>query len=103
MVLSVETTNGATSAPLSVTGPVPLLDAKPSRNPFPPIADYGFLSDCENNCLVSSHGSVEWMCVPRPDSPSVFGAILDRSARPFPVGARTGLRCRRRVVICPAA
>jgi alpha,alpha-trehalase len=86
MVLSVETTNGATSTPLSVTGPVPLLEAKPSRNPFPPIADYGFLSDCENNCLVSSHGSVEWMCVPRPDSPSVFGAILDRSAGHFRLG-----------------
>ena len=86
MVLSTETTNGATPAPLSVTGPVPLLDAKPSRNPFPPIADYGFLSDCENNCLVSSHGSVEWMCVPRPDSPSVFGAILDRSAGHFRLG-----------------
>jgi GH15 family glucan-1,4-alpha-glucosidase len=86
MVLSAETTNGATSARLSVTGPVPYLDAKPSRNPFPPIADYGFLSDCENNCLVSSHGSIEWMCVPRPDSPSVFGAILDRSAGHFRLG-----------------
>jgi GH15 family glucan-1,4-alpha-glucosidase len=86
MVLSAETTNGATSAPLSVTGPVPYLEAKPSRNPFPPIADYGFLSDCENNCLVSSHGSIEWMCVPRPDSPSVFGAILDRSAGHFRLG-----------------
>jgi alpha,alpha-trehalase len=86
MVLSAETTNGATSAPLSLTGPVPYLEAKPSRNPFPPIADYGFLSDCENNCLVSSHGSIEWMCVPRPDSPSVFGAILDRSAGHFRLG-----------------
>jgi GH15 family glucan-1,4-alpha-glucosidase len=54
-----------------------------ARNPFPPIADYGFLSDCETNCLVSSSGSVEWMCIPRPDSPSVFGAILDRSAGHF--------------------
>ena len=86
MVLSAETTNGATSGLLSVTGPVPYLDAKPSRNPFPPIADYGFLSDCENNCLVSSHGSIEWMCVPRPDSPSVFGAILDRAAGHFRLG-----------------
>jgi GH15 family glucan-1,4-alpha-glucosidase len=53
------------------------------RNPFPPIADYAFLSDCENTCLISSHGSVEWLCVPRPDSPSVFGAILDRAAGHF--------------------
>jgi len=53
------------------------------RNPFPPIADYGFLSDCENTCLISSSGSVEWLCAPRPDSPSVFGAILDRGAGHF--------------------
>ncbi len=53
---------------------------------FPPIADYGFLSDCENNCLVSPDGSVEWLCLPRPDSPSVFGAILDRSAGLFRLG-----------------
>jgi len=53
------------------------------RNPFPPIADYAFLSDCENTCLISSAGSVEWMCAPRPDSPSFFGAILDRGAGHF--------------------
>ena len=53
------------------------------RNPFPPIADYAFLSDCENTCLISSAGSVEWMCAPRPDSPSLFGAILDRGAGHF--------------------
>ncbi|MBV9512737.1 MAG: glycosyl hydrolase family 15, partial [Mycobacteriaceae bacterium] len=81
MVLSAESeTNGAPRAPLTATGPVPFLDTRPSRNPFPPIGDYGFLSDCETTCLVSSSGSIEWMCVPRPDSPSVFGAILDRSA-----------------------
>ena len=50
---------------------------------FPPIADYGFLSDCENNCLVAPDGSVEWLCLPRPDSPSIFGAILDRTAGNF--------------------
>ena len=87
MVLSAESmTNGATRGPLSATGPVPSLDARPSRNPFPPVADYGFLSDCENTCLLSSSGSIEWMCVPRPDSPSVFGAILDRSAGHFRLG-----------------
>ena len=56
------------------------------RGPFPPIADYAFLSDCENTCLISAAGSVEWMCVPRPDSPSVFGAILDRGAGHFRLG-----------------
>lgn len=53
---------------------------------FPGIADYGFLSDCEVNCLIAPSGAVEWMCVPRPDSPSIFGAILDRSAGSFRLG-----------------
>ena len=55
-------------------------------SPFPPIADYGFLSDCNTTALVAPSGNVEWMCVPRMDSPSVFGSILDRDAGGFRVG-----------------
>jgi GH15 family glucan-1,4-alpha-glucosidase len=58
----------------------------PEPSPFPPIADYGFLSDCHTCALVASDGSVEWMCLPRFDSPSVFGAMLDRGAGRFRVG-----------------
>ena len=55
-------------------------------SPFPPIADYGFLSDCETTALVAPSGNVEWLCLPRMDSPSVFGAILDRDAGGFRIG-----------------
>jgi len=52
-------------------------------SPFPPIGDYAFLSDCEVTALVAPAGNVEWMCVPRMDSPSLFGAMLDRDAGMF--------------------
>jgi GH15 family glucan-1,4-alpha-glucosidase len=54
-----------------------------SVSAFPPIADYGFLSDCETTALVAPSGNVEWLCLPRMDSPSAFGAILDRDAGSF--------------------
>ena len=55
-------------------------------SPFPPIAQYGFLSDCEVAALVAPSGSVEWMCLPRMDGPSIFGAVLDRDAGWFRLG-----------------
>jgi alpha,alpha-trehalase len=55
-------------------------------SPFPPIGDYAFLSDCETTALIAPNGNVEWLCLPRMDSPSVFGAILDRDAGGFRVG-----------------
>jgi alpha,alpha-trehalase len=61
-----------------VVGDVPL-----GGSPFPPIADYAFLSDCEVCALVAPSGNVEWMCLPRFDGPSVFGAMLDRDAGSF--------------------
>jgi GH15 family glucan-1,4-alpha-glucosidase len=56
------------------------------ESPFPPIADYGFLSDCHTGALLASDGSIEWMCLPHFDSPSVFGAMLDRGAGSWRVG-----------------
>ena len=53
---------------------------------FPPIADYGFISDCEVCALVAPSGSVEWMCLPRMDGPSIFATILDRHAGWFRLG-----------------
>jgi alpha,alpha-trehalase len=55
-------------------------------SPFPPIADYGFVSDCEVCALVAPSGNIEWMCLPRMDGPSVFAAMLDRHAGWFSLG-----------------
>jgi GH15 family glucan-1,4-alpha-glucosidase len=54
-------------------------------SPFPPIAEYAFLSDCHTGALIAPHGSVEWLCLPRFDQPSIFGSLLDRSAGSFRV------------------
>jgi alpha,alpha-trehalase len=53
-----------------------------------PIADYALLSDCHSAALVSRAGSVDWLCFPRFDGPSVFGRILDEHAGHWSIGAR---------------
>jgi GH15 family glucan-1,4-alpha-glucosidase len=83
--------DGETPNDVSLGEPVPLVtEAEPAaaqvRSPFPPIADYAFLSDCEVNALIAPSGRVEWFCIPGPDSPSVFGAVLDRAAGSFRFG-----------------
>ncbi len=54
-----------------------------SGHSFPRIGSYGFLSDCHTSALVSYAGTVEWLCLPRFDSPSAFAALLDRGAGHF--------------------
>ncbi len=65
------------------------------RDNAPGIADYGFLSDCHSAALVDRAGSIDWWCVPRFDSPSVLGRLLDPGAGHWslrPAGAFTSER-----------
>jgi len=64
--------------------PAPQSAAAPS--PFPPIADYAFLSNCHTGALVAPDGAIDWLCAPPFDAPSMFGSVLDREAGFFRLG-----------------
>lgn len=60
--------------------------------PYPPIADHGLVGDLRTCALVDTRATISWLCVPRFDSPSVFGSLLDPDAgswRLEPVGETT--------------
>lgn len=45
-----------------------------------PISAYGLLADCNSAALVGTNGSIDWLCLPRYDSRSLFARILDPAA-----------------------
>ncbi len=59
------------------------------------IGDYGFVSDCHSAALIDRAGSVDWWCVPRFDSPSVFGRLLGPDAGHWSLGPSAAFESRR--------
>ncbi len=59
------------------TIPAPLATSSDRRRGTHPIGDYGLLSDCNSAALVDRRGSIDWLCLPRFDSPALFAGLLD--------------------------
>ena len=63
-----------------------------------PIGDYALLSDCHSAGLVSRDGSVDWLCIPRFDAPSVFCRLLDPAGGHFAIRPAGEFQVSRRYV-----
>jgi hypothetical protein len=72
----------------------------PEHSNYPPTSDYAFLSDCHSAGLVSRGGSVDWLSMPRFDSGSGVGQLLDRKRGGFcSIFPNTGMAARRHKIL----
>src|SRR5216683_2621665 len=75
-----------------------------SSGTYQPIEDYAVIGNLHTVALVGKNGSIDWCCIPRFDSPSVFGALLDANKGGFfriaPV-LEEGVKCGRKQLYLP--
>ena len=70
----------------------------PARSPAGalPIASYALLSDCNSAALVGIDGAIDWLCLPRFDSPAVFSRLLGMDAGHWSIRPAGQFRAERR-------
>jgi GH15 family glucan-1,4-alpha-glucosidase len=61
-----------------------------------PVAEHGLLADCASAALVTREGSIDWLCLPRFDSPAVFARLLDPDAGHWSIRPAGEFRAERR-------
>ena len=71
---------------------------KERRASHQPIGSYALLSDCNGAALVSQVGSVDWLCLPRFDSPALFARLLDHNGGHWAIGPNADAEISRRYI-----